>query len=456
MSSDFLEKLKAAVFDRQKVLAEIYKQKSKSSLFDYVNSWQVGNLKASADFIGAAKTLLEKLYPDIANDVVDQLENQPLVSTIDHHGVLNHPFFINSNLIFSLRQGQKYLICLPTAGVSLNNSSWPGSLMHHDGQGNFRRASFFADGLKHLPALAAPPITKTGVNNFELVTDLPIELFSNEAIFNFSSFTEQASILSSKFWSAVFPSAPRIIYLPLEDLASSIIAEVIGKNEKHILHKLIFTEAGWQLLEKYFRGLKGAFDDNYGTFLFWAIDKKGQRQRIIRGKDNLELLLQPESLIKRLREKTLYPGSLLCFLVLLHSHITCLGGFNQVNWLTEIKGKCAALLNELGESSEAEGVAAIPTDNFAEGNFAFLQKNGKLIKPAALDIYLANDPGIYIKYQALGKIITVGESIETLLPEIYKIITPLAGRQQALLAISEEQILEASGLSGRVLKVLSA
>ena len=128
MSSDFLEKLKAAVFDRQKVLAEIYKQKSKSSLFDYVNSWQVGNLKASADFIGAAKTLLEKLYPDIANDVVDQLENQPLVSTIDHHGVLNHPFFINSNLIFSL-YGQEYLICLSTSGVSLNNSSWPASLL---------------------------------------------------------------------------------------------------------------------------------------------------------------------------------------------------------------------------------------------------------------------------------------------------------------------------------------
>jgi len=453
--AETIENLKSQVFQKQKVLADIYFKHGQKSLFDYANSWKIGSLKPRPDFISAAKLLLEKLYPDIALNVLNQLKEHPLFSTIDHHGILNHPFFINSNLIFSLRQGQKYLVCLPTAGVSLNNSSWPGSLMYHDSQGNFRRASFFSDRFKHMPVLCAPPISQTAVNRFGFIKHLPAKLFGDESVFKLSNFSEQASVLSGKFWTAVFEAAPKVIYLPLEDLVSSLIADIICKNKNHVLHRLIFNLSGWQLLNKYFHGLKGAFNGDYGTFLYWAVDKKGQRQRIARGQDSLEFLLEPEGLIKRLKDKTIYPGSLLCFLVLLYSHVTCLGGFNQVNWLTEIKAKFIELLKEMDEQVEAEEISAVPTDNFAEGNLVFLYQNRRLIKPAALDIYLANDLGLYEKYRELGKIMTVGESIETLLPEIYKIVTPVVQRQQILLSVSDEQISQATSLNNKVFKILS-
>lgn len=447
-----IESLKAEVFGRQKTLAEIYKSRGKENLFDYVNSWRVNQNQVAWEFLAGFSTLLEKLYPDEAESVISQFRPAPLVSTIDHHGILNHPFFINSNLIFSLRRGLKYLICFPTAGVSLNNSSWPGCLMRHDEQGNIKRVSFFPDRLKNLPVFSAPLIDKSFLNKMDLAKDLKGQLFNDESIFNFANFSEQACVLSSRYWRLIFPSAPKLIYLPLEDLVSGLIAGVVGKDKDHILHKLVFTKRGWQLLDKYFHGLKGAFDGDYGTFLFWQADRKGRRVRLTR----LDMSIEPQRVSELLNQRKIYPGSLLCFLVLLYYRITCLGGFNQVNWLTDIKDKFVQLLKESGESGKAREVIDVPTDNFAEGNLSFLLSNGHLVKPSGVDIFSAKDKGLFERYRKLSGVVTVAESIETLLPEIYKIITPLEERSHKLLEIFDEDIATNLGLDVKIKAVLDA
>lgn len=462
--TEVIGSLKAEVFDRQKTLAEIYKNYGHVSLFDYANEWQVGEFRLADVFAKALEAQVKKLYPDMAQKIVSQLQTWPLVSTIDHLGILNHPFFINSNLIFSLRQHQKFLICLPTAGVSLNNSSYPGCLMRHDEQGNIRRISFFPDRLKNLPVFSALPINKASLDKINLAKDLQVLLFNDELIFNFAHFSEQACALSSRFWQLIFPAAPKLIYLPLEDLVSRVIVEIVAPQSDHLLHQLFFTQAGWQLLEKYFRGLKGAFDippRGSGSFLFWGIDARGNRLRLfreglrIKDKRFFDLELKPDAISAVLNNKQIYPTSLICFLILLYYRITCLGGFNQVNWLSEIKEKFIQLLKELGETGEAERIAKIPTDNFAEGNLSFLYQNGKLIKPAGWDIFSLGDKQIYEKYQNLGKTITVAESIETLLPEIYKIITPQKERRPLFTALSDETIAESLGLPQKIRSVLT-
>lgn len=453
-----VEQLKIEVFSRQKTLAEIYKTYGHVSLSDYANEWQVGEFRLADVFVKALEAQVNKLYPDIAQKVVNQLQTLPLVSTIDHLGILNHPFFINSNLIFSLRKNIKYLICLPTAGVSLNNSSWPGCLIRHDEKGHMRRSSFFPDRLKNLPVFSAPaialpfpPYIGGGIEGGVLNTDdLINNLFDDESIFNFPNFSEQACVLSVRFWQLIFPAAPKLIYVPLEDLVASLVVDVIGQDDSHILHKLIFTKAGWQLLDKYFHGLKGAFDGGYGTFLFWQVDEKGRRVRL----PQPDMPIQPQSVCALLNQRKIYPGSLLCFLVLLYNRITCLGGFNQVNWLTEIKEKFVQLLKELGELDEAAGIAKVPTNNFAEGNFSFLYQTGQLIKPTGWDIFSLGNKQIYEKYQNLAQAITVAESIETLLPEIYKIITPAQKRSRELLILSDEAIAELAGLKDKVHSVM--
>ncbi|MCX6797589.1 MAG: hypothetical protein NTX98_03890, partial [Candidatus Doudnabacteria bacterium] len=151
--------------------------------------------------------------------------------------------------------------------------------------------------------------------------------------------------------------------------------------------------------------------------------------------------LSPENIALALDERRLYPGSLVCFLIMLYYQITALGGFNQVNWLTNIKERFLALLKEMGEQSITQRIMDIPTTNFAEGNLAFMYQNGKLIKPSAIDLFLSGKD-YYLRYQILAKQITLGESLESLLPEIYRVITPAKEREEGLMAISDEDILK--------------
>src|SRR5258708_5024921 len=125
-----LNKLLQGVLGKQKVLAEIYEQHKSVTLFDYVNSWPASNMELDKHFLKITQNLLGQIYSaEIAAAITIQLARNPLVSTIDHHGIWGHPFFLNSNLIYSLKERQNFLVCFTTAGVSLNNSSYPASLI---------------------------------------------------------------------------------------------------------------------------------------------------------------------------------------------------------------------------------------------------------------------------------------------------------------------------------------
>jgi len=471
--------LKSEVFAKQKVLAKIYAQAGTRSLFDYVRGWAVSSPSENTRvFFNQAQKLLLRVYPaELVDDVLRQNGQSPLVSTIDHHGILNHPFFINSNLIYSQRATIKYLLCLSTAGVSLNNSSWPGCLLFSRPDGRMERFSFFRDKIKTQTVLAVKGFNSEDVALFEShikaagflskdnkqrLLGLTQEIFSDPGLFEFSDFSEQAAHASSALWQKVFPSAPKLLYLPLEELVNELIVNEILPRNGHILHKLFFTTAGWDSIEKYFHGSLGAFTDSHkGSFLFWGISANLKRVHLHRFGSKIvdhglyEFGLPDNSLIEALSKNVLYPTSLVCFLVLLYYGITCLGGFNQVNWLTDIKEKFIDLLAEWGERELAARVLAVPTENFAEGSLAFgVNQQGQIYKPSVLDLFLKNDPEIYEKYRQLASLVTVGESIDAQLPEIYRVITPAKDRDSNLLGITENDILNSSSLADKIKSVL--
>jgi hypothetical protein len=470
--------LKSEVFAKQKVLAKIYARAGAQSLSDYVRGWAVSSPSENTRaFFSQAQKLLLRVYPaELVGDVLRQTGQSPLVSTIDHHGILNHPFFVNSNLIFSQQGSLKYLLCLSTAGVSLNNSSWPGCLLLSRPDGRVERFSFFRDKIKTQTVLAVKSFNLEDVarveshiktadflskDNKQRLLGLTQDIFQDPKIFAFSDFFEQAARVSAALWEKVFPALPKLLYLPLEKLASKLVADEIAPQSGHILYKLFFTLPGWDSIEKHFLGSLGAFSGSHkGSFLFWGIDGKGRRIHLKRQKDrlangNFVIPANAEFIINNLQTGKLYPTSLVCFLVLLYYGITCLGGFNQVNWLTGIKEKFIDLLAEWDEHDLADRIAMVPTENFAEGSLAFgLNQQGQIYKPTALDLFLRNDPGIYQKYRQLASQITLGESIDAALPEIYKVIIPAKDRNSNFLDITENDILNYSGLAGKIKSIL--
>ena len=143
----------------------------------------------------------------------------------------------------------------------------------------------------------------------------------------------------------------------------------------------------------------------------------------------------------------------MCFLVLLYYGLICLGGFNQVNWLTEIKQKFVSLLKAAGRHNAAEQILKTATDNFAETNLAFARNNsGEVYQPTLLDLYLQNQPQIFNNYRQLADKLTLAQSIDTELPEIYKVITPAVERNPQLLELTIDKILRHNGLIQKALK----
>lgn len=517
------EQLKAQIFAKQIILAKIYARAGTQSLSDYVRSWAISNPSdITRAFFNQAHKLLLRVYPEkLVGEVIKQAGHSPLCSTIDHHGILTHPFFINSNLIYSQRERLEYLLCFSTASVSLNNSSWPGCLLVSRQDGQMERFSFFRDKIKTQAVLATKGFEPSDVKRVRShigtadflskdekgrLLGLTQEIFQDPKLFEFSDFSGQAAYASTALWQKIFPSAPKLLYLPLEELVCQLIINEIAPRKDHILYKLFFTPSGWDSIEKYFQGSLGAFTQSHfsqsnegsqlnnkfginesdgrysgksgagfsgghkGSFLFWGIMASHHRAHLYRkgsrifaegglksGRNDEGLVgidLSAGSIVHALSNNILYPTSLVCFLVLLYYGITCLGGFNQVNWLTGIKGKFIDLLKELGDDNLANRVAAVPTENFAEGSLAFsLNQRGQIYKPTVLDLFLQDNPGIFEKYRQMAFQITLGESIEAQFPEIYKIVFPAKNRDSKLLNITENDILKYNGMADKIKSV---
>lgn len=469
MNMDILQDLTHEVLKRQKTLAEIFRKNGDQSLFDYVQNWSVPETAVDPEVISIIQEMAGKLYgKDFAQGLAEQIALQPLVSTIDHHGIFGHPFFLNANLIFSLRQGLKYLPVFPTSGVSLNNSSWPGCITLTNINNNSQfRLSFFKDVHKTKTVYGTVQFLKEDVQKVikriknldflepkakQKLEQIISETFLNKNVLLQKTFSAQASILSTALWTQYVPQAAKLAYLPLEDIISEILIRLVFNNSQHILNKLLFTKEGLNLVEKYFFGVRGGFGQGKGSFMFWGIDSEGRRSaflregvRVLSQNSGQQYELNSKSLTEGLSERKIYPTSLLCFLVTLYYGFNCIGGFNQTSWLTEIKTRFVLLLKELGEQKSALKVAGLITDNFAETALALYKVGDRLIKPSLMDLFLAD-----YKYEQIlefSKKITLKQSLQSELPEIYKIVVPADQRHPELLGLSLPQIANLNGLT---------
>ncbi|MCL5009149.1 MAG: hypothetical protein M1400_02285 [Patescibacteria group bacterium] len=470
MKTAAFEKVKAQVFFRQRVLAEIYEKAGSQALGDYAAAWPTQSLSKDNPVLKSLQTSLGKVYGQaVAGAVAGQLQSSGLVSTIDHHGLFGHPFFLSANLIFAQRPGLRYLPVLSTSGVSLNNSSWPGCVvLTHPETGRLIRFSLFNDGHKTKTVFKSRPVSRKQTDSVlarmgrvdflsathkNRMANLLEKVFSDPRLASLSSFSEQASLISSGVWQELFPLAPQLVYLPLEELAGQILADRVCAEQNHVLHRLFFTQEGLELLHKHFYGVRGGYGQARGSFLFWGVGAQGKRVALQHADNHLvggdlRFELSPSAIFRKLELREIYPTSLVCFLVLLHAGVTALGGFNQTTWLDEIRLRFVELLEEAGESSVAAAVASVATKNFSEGGLAFTRSQSGLVKAAALDLYAAGTGFDF--FQQLAKKITLAQSIESELPEIYRIVVLEKDRQAELSRLTLEEISRLNGLDSLV------
>lgn len=449
---DFL-KLKKEVLEKTPYLRQTLEKKGDTTLLAYFEeSLKFSNPVPSErqeELLQVVKEMIEKLINyEVADNAMKQLQKHYYASTADHHGPITHPFFVNSHLAQSFANKKNLLntiFVFSCGGISLNNSSFPRGILFHNEKLEKKRLRFASLKNKHHPVFGFPAYTKSKLEirlKHEYATLPPEEtkrlqpiidpLYQNEKVYSYSWYSDQISQTNYRLWKKI-PGQENVnlIYLEQENIAAQLLLTYHLKKET-LITRLLTDESTLEAFELYFDGIQGAFSttENRGTTLFWAIHK-GKRTQLKRKKNILEstdgsyqIELTPKSLTEALQKKELMPSMALSFIVLSFYHgLTCGGGFLQVNYATEMKEAYLRFLKKIDEETEQKLVSPIKTDYFCgEFVFATIGNKNRTAHASSIDLMLYGNSNTATRLQELAEVCTLGEAIDMMMPQFYKIL----------------------------------
>jgi len=500
-----VEAMKQLIWKRRPILGNIMQKRGEKTLFDYAKDFLDVNTLPGLDerkkeVVEVVEDLLKgRIGEDVAKEVATQLRKLPLVSTADHHAPIDHPFWVNANIIFALPivanddVHLKYLINFSFASVSVNNTSgFPRGILFHsgvDGSNDLIRLPFLPDKLKMGVVVRMQTFTSDDINKALSVLaqkERDGEVSSEKAdgvrmcinkyfnipeVLNSVSLASQITKINYRMWRDLFHSAsgevcknvPDLIYLEIEKIVSKLLFEKHLNNPESLIYKFLFDKGSSSLVYKHFEKIHGAFSvkAGWGSYMFWATDDKFYRVALMLKNGKLQSQdgcfsfdWDPESITVALRDKKIFPSMLLCYvLISLYYGIKCLGGFSQVNDLTLTKYAWREYLEEVGMKEEADNVENVQTKELGGDGMALVYMKsgaGKLMQATGIDMILEKGDTSFEKYIELSKRITLNQAMEPMLPEMYEVLYSQKDRDPQLDAIVSEQILENSELVRKI------
>lgn len=483
------KKLKRLVLAKRPILRQILRKQGKKKLYKYAQDYVNVNLnppiqRRQDEFLTAFKSQVEKkLGPVIAEEAAQQLAKHYFVSTADHHGPICHPFFVNSNLLTaapyleSNDPSLKHVIVLSCANVSLENSSFPRGLLFHGASQDglkVHRLAFFPSSTRPSVVYNVPPYTQNeikrlkeevqikqqkgeiGEGEVSKISKLLDEIYGAPEVLACESYSDQVTKTNYQLWKKFFTpnhiTPPNLIYLELESLVVKLLIDHHIYQDTIINH-ILFDPVYEPLITSYFEGIFGSFSrqEQSGTYLFWALPK-GARYRLqlwrkgdylVSQDESYKIELKPEIIQKALESKELIPNLMLDFTtVSFYYGLKCLGGFNQVNYLTFMKNGYIKMNTDLGNYRSIEVCARAQTKELCDGlTIAFLEgPKEELVLATGLDLILYGTEKTWPQFIEISKDITFREALSPLMPEIYKITYSDNEWDPNLLSITDKDI----------------
>ncbi|MBI5037415.1 MAG: hypothetical protein HZC01_01760 [Candidatus Kerfeldbacteria bacterium] len=502
--SETLDSLKAAVMQKSPILAEIVQEHGNKNLRSYTRNFLefsgMPQLDARrSELISVTRELVgQRLGDSVGEAVAQQLRDYPLVSTTDHHGPIDHPFFVNANLIGALSYDRErdatlnHLVVFSFASVSVNNASaYPRGLLVHggmNGSGNLLRIPILPDKEKMGVVWKTRAYTAADIARAHQLLDKKLQsndimperhtavkkvvddFFADSEVLSEPDLNAQITQLNYKLWPQLFrnehqstSATPDLVYLEIETLVTELLTRFHFNNPESPLYRLLFEKSDRDAALEHCDGIPGGFNNAQatGTHFFWALNDRAHRKRMALEGDtlhaadmDLHVPLTPEAITEGLRTKQLMPSMLLCYqVVALYYGMKCLGGFSQVSDLTRTKAAWIKVLENAGLANEAAQAATIPTATYGGDGLvlAYLQTiSGSLVPATGIDMLLGEGTASLEHFRALAEKVTLNEMLYAMLPEIYSVFYTAEQRDAALQAITPEQILEQTGLRAKL------
>ncbi len=512
-----VERMKEAIWHRRPILGDIMKKHGGTTLHTYSKDFFDVNHAPKAhgrrdELISTAQELLSKrLGPDVAEKVGRQLKKTPLVSTADHHGPIDHPFWVNANIISAipyLENGDpdlQYLVVFSFASVSVNNASaYPRGVLFHGGKngtGNLIRLPILPDKLKMGVVYGMRPFTREDLTKAESellkkekageivegradkIRALMEAYFGRDDVLSASDLASQISIANYHFWPTLFlpegktalseapqvpeRKIPNLIYLEIETLVTELLLRFHLTDPSSLIYRLLFDERMQELSLQHFNNVPGmfSFEKKWGSHMFWGIDEKLHRVKMdlvgnqLRSEGGEFVFdLNAETITQALRDKKIFPSMGLCYLLVsLYYGMKCLGGFCQVNDLTMTKEAWGKLLHEVGETEEAEALAPIQTKELGGDGMvlAYLKTvHDDLVPATGIDMALEEADTRFENYVDLSKHVTLSDMMTPMLPEMYTVLYAAPDRHPDFTSVTPEQIMEHLGIKKKLAELL--
>lgn len=497
-SGQLVENLKKKIYKARPIFGKIIKKHGQKSLYDYSKLFLDLNIDPILESrrpicLNIVKGEVEKrLGPKVAEEVQRQLLKKPLVSTMDHHAFIDHPFWVNSNLVASLPYSEskalKYLVVFSFAGVSLNNASgYPRGILFHGGEhgeGPLMRLPILPDKWKMRTVYGAPAFTREDLERSKKTlkekqkegiisaqrTDKIIERVFGELqkddILQSEDLAHQITKLNYNFWPQFFADnneMPNLIYIEAETMVREILIQEVLQDKDCLISKIFFDDKVRKLALEYFEGIPGTFSkkDEWGTYFFWTVDDKGHRVRLVLEDDklvsknkNLEIAMNPESLIEALRTRQIFPSTMVIYLTLsLHYGFKCLGGFSQVHDLTEMKSALLHTLVDLGKYKEIHAVCRIQTKEYGSYSvLSYIENEKKELTPATgIDMFLSNNKMTSAQYRSMSKEVNLEEMLAPMLAEMFTVVYPSYDRKGTPDEnLTPEDVMRITGLQDKI------
>ncbi len=496
-----VKRLEEAVLVRRPVLKDIIEKKGQKNIIEYARDYLDVNLNDTliqrrGEFLEVFEKVVEGYFGiDTAKEAVKQLKKYYFVSTADHHGPLCHPFFLNSHLVTSavgLNSAQntlKYIIALSCANVSFANSSFPRGLLFH-GYNNkeikMHQLGFFPNSsavrqsriFRH-PAYSISAVEKNkeklekmskegeiGDETAGRLRDILDEIYSDAKVLGCKYYSDQITLTNFALWSVMFKKmgvdGPKMLYIELE----KIVSELLIKHhlfQETLINKILFNSVYRDSYTKLFAEIEGGYSlkEDWGTVLFWALPEGDRYCLSLRLQDGFlvsqnnefKIAMEPQAIKTALENKILLPSSQLSLLALsLYYGIKCLGGFCQVNYLTQMREAYKKFLTERGDKENMEACEKVQTKELGEDlSVAFLgEPGGRRELATSLDIILYGNGEAWNSIVDEANNMGFEQALAPMMPEFYHIMYPETCRDAKLSQITAEDIMRVNGLDKKV------
>ncbi len=369
------------------------------------------------------KIIMENVERIFSNEISlkaleDQLLNAPILSTADHHGILNYKLLYNANLLYSEiieKLKLPFIVVFASGNVPLDNISHPRGFYFKNQKFNF----FGAKESKTPIFLFEKKLCadkKIGINS--IITSYaqdaltPEEMKFLEYLFfecleiekvsqNYEIFSDQITLLNYKLWKYYFDksirdSIPEMLYLESNQMIINLLIEKI-KDKNSLESLILFDPEVRRIYLKNFEGVPGCWGESMGSQLFWGVVDKKKYKRFIRLRlddasnslvgDNFKIELEREAILDELKTKNIIATIFFDYLILsfIEGYLT-LGGFNQldnlpqmqeahiismIDYMIQMQQAHIKSLKEIGMNDLADQFASRVIDGLICGMFPF-------------------------------------------------------------------------------------